>query len=171
MKVEVEAMRANGGGSPGSPGRGSKASTEDGALFRGGVCGRPARPATHWVLTLSSLPPAVSSQKRLQACPQQPAPSVPSCAAKLPLRPPARRLCPEHRPWQQRGPHPGSTPRRPGRQGQPSSQPQLGHARPLRPGCGPASSQWAQPRAAPAPQRAARRWWRRRQQAERRRHQ
>lgn len=108
-------------------------------------------------LTLFFLPPAVSCQKWLQAYPQQPAPSVPSCATQLPIWPLVCHLCPEHCPWQQWGHHPGSTFECPGPQGQPSSQPQLGHSCPLRSSCGPTGLQWAQCRPASAPQRAA--WW------------
>ena len=137
-------------------GQGSKAK-KDGPCWGEGV------QVTPWVLTLSSLLPAVSSQKRLQARPQQPAPSVPGCAAQLPAWPPTCRLHPECCPWQQRCPSCSRPHERPGCQGQPSAQPQCGHPRPLRPGCGPTSPQWAQQRPAPAPQRPAwggRRRWR-----------
>ena len=132
-------------------------------LVAGRVCGRPPGPDP------LLLPPAVSSQKRLQARPQQPAPSVPGCAAQLPARPPARRLCPERHPWQQRGPSCGCPRERSGRQGQPGAQPQCRHPCPLRTGCGPAGPQWAPQCPAPAPQRPA--WggkWRRGQQRRRR---
>lgn len=111
--------------------------------------------------------PAVSSQKRLQACPQQPAPPVPSCATHLSLWPPTCHFCLELHPWQQWGLYPSSTSKCPGPQGQSSSQPQLGYSCPLCPGCGPTQCQRAQHCPAPASQCPAKRgkwWWQRREQ-------
>lgn len=161
--LEALTVRSRGGDSWGQPG---PARTAEPSLAGGrGSADLPA----HRVLTLFSPPSAVSSQKWLQACPQQPAPSVPGCAAQLPARPPACRLCPEHRPWQQRGLRPSSARKRPGPQGQPSPQPQLGHPCALCPGCGPAGPQRVQRRPAPAPQRPAWRGRGRREQRRRRR--